>query len=132
VDIAVYVRTYRKQLGITQADLAAKLGVARTTIVAIERGQRRLRASELTALKVMGFPDETIDITEPEQSDSRWMWLNRDERMLIRAFRGGRIERVLRMCLAHKDQTISTMQLDEVENGYFLQQRRTNHDRQNG
>src|SRR5690242_6230814 len=89
LEIAEYVRVNRKRLGITQSDLASKLGVARTTLVAIERGQRKLRASELTALRAMGFPDESIETTETPHSnefDERWMWLSRGERVLISAY----------------------------------------------
>jgi DNA-binding XRE family transcriptional regulator len=119
VETAAYVRINRKRLGITQSTLANRLGVARTTIVAIERGQRKLRENELIALKAIGFPDEALDSepAESEQGDERWMWLNKDERILIRAFRGGRIEKVLRLCLAHKDAVLATMQLDEDNDG---------------
>jgi len=119
VEIAQYVRVNRKRLGITQADLASRLGVARTKIVAVERGQRKLKVSELALLRDIGFPDEqvAIDVVETEQGDSRWMWLNGDERTLIRAFRHGRIERVLRLCLSHKDERLAAMALDEVKNG---------------
>jgi transcriptional regulator with XRE-family HTH domain len=119
MNIAAYVRINRKRLGIRQSDLADKLGVARTTIVGIEQGKRKLKVSELAILRDLGFPDEQValHVPESEHTDERWMWLDKDERTLIRAFRQGRIERVLRMCLAHKDQRLSAMELDEVENG---------------
>lgn len=40
----------RKRRGLTQADAAEVLGVARTTITAIEKGERRLKPEELLAL----------------------------------------------------------------------------------
>jgi Zn-dependent peptidase ImmA (M78 family)/DNA-binding XRE family transcriptional regulator len=40
----------RKRCGMTQADAAKVIDVARTTIVAIEKGERRLKASELIKL----------------------------------------------------------------------------------
>lgn len=44
------LRELRETAGKTQEDAAGQLGVARTTIVAIERGTRKARASELTRL----------------------------------------------------------------------------------
>src|SRR6266581_1493815 len=40
----------RQEKGVTQADAAATLGMARTTLVAIEKGDRRVRPNELVAL----------------------------------------------------------------------------------
>jgi Zn-dependent peptidase ImmA (M78 family)/DNA-binding XRE family transcriptional regulator len=40
----------RQEKGATQADAAAALGMARTTLVAIEKGDRRVRPNELVAL----------------------------------------------------------------------------------
>jgi Zn-dependent peptidase ImmA (M78 family)/DNA-binding XRE family transcriptional regulator len=40
----------RKKIGMTQADAATLIDAARTTIVAIEKGERRLKASELLKL----------------------------------------------------------------------------------
>ena len=106
-EMSEYVYRNRKQLGITQAELASRLGVARTTVVAIEQGIRRLRASELAMLKTLGFPDETVQQPMEPVTDSRWMRVTDDERMLIKLFRNGRIEKVLRLCLAAKDQRLA-------------------------
>ncbi|MEM7536326.1 MAG: XRE family transcriptional regulator [Chloroflexota bacterium] len=47
----------RKRQGITQAAAAEMLGVARTTITAIEKGERRIKASELLTLSnIYGQP----------------------------------------------------------------------------
>ncbi|ACL64454.1 helix-turn-helix domain protein [Anaeromyxobacter dehalogenans 2CP-1] len=43
----------RKNANLTQADLAAKIGVARTTLVAVEKGERRPSNAEL--IKLAGF-----------------------------------------------------------------------------
>lgn len=119
MNIAEYVRINRKRLGIRQSDLANRLGVARTTIIGIEQGKRKLKVSELAILRDLGFPDEQVelDVSNLAHTDERWMWLNKDERNLIHYFRHGRIERVLRLCLAHKDERLKTMMFDEVENG---------------
>lgn len=47
----------RKRAGLTQAQLASRLGVARTTLVAIENGERRLEPHEvLSAAEALGVP----------------------------------------------------------------------------
>src|SRR3546814_20402342 len=40
----------RETAGITQADAASEIEVARTTLVAMEKGERRVRIQELTKL----------------------------------------------------------------------------------
>ncbi len=50
VDVGERLRTAREAAGITQADAAASIDVARTTLVAIEKGQRRIRTDELQRL----------------------------------------------------------------------------------
>lgn len=118
--IAEYVYHNRKRLGITQSELALRLGVARTTIVAIEQGKRRLRASELGVLKSIGFPEEIEHSNEEPEIDVRWMRVSDDERLLVRLFRAGRIEKVLRMCLAAKDQRLSKLAQSEKFNEQSL------------
>ena len=44
------LRKARETAGITQADAAAETGMARTTLVAIEQGQRRVRMDEIQLL----------------------------------------------------------------------------------
>ena len=54
-DAGERLRIAREAAKITQADAATAIGVARTTIVAIEQGERRVRMSELQPLaKVYG------------------------------------------------------------------------------
>lgn len=50
VDVGERLRIARENAGITQADAAAAIEVARTTLVAIEQGQRRVRMGELQRL----------------------------------------------------------------------------------
>jgi Zn-dependent peptidase ImmA (M78 family)/DNA-binding XRE family transcriptional regulator len=49
-DIGELLRKAREGAGMTQASVATKLGVARTTLVAIEQGSRRARVEELQTL----------------------------------------------------------------------------------
>jgi len=49
-DVGDRLRIARADAGITQADAAAEIDVARTTLVAIEKGQRRIRSDELHRL----------------------------------------------------------------------------------
>lgn len=49
-DVGDRLRIAREEVGITQAAAAAGIDVARTTLVAIEKGQRRIRPDELQRL----------------------------------------------------------------------------------
>jgi len=49
-DVGERLRIAREGAGITQADAAASIDVARTTLVAIEQGQRRVRMNEVQQL----------------------------------------------------------------------------------
>lgn len=49
-EIGERLRIARDNAKLTQADAAAEMGIARTTLVAIEQGQRRVRLSELQKL----------------------------------------------------------------------------------
>ena len=50
VDVGGRLRGARETTGLTQADVAADLRVARTTLVAMEQGRRRVRTDELQRL----------------------------------------------------------------------------------
>lgn len=50
IDVGERLRSARENSGWTQADAAKEIGVARTTLVAIEKGQRPARLNELQAL----------------------------------------------------------------------------------
>jgi len=112
---AEYVRHHRRELGLTQDDLAQKLGVARTTIVAIEAGQRKLKLSELEVLQQTGFPNHwSIDDTTEEKT---WMHVTEDEKQLVNAYRMGQLERVIRISITKKDSMRhgEPLPFDEVE-----------------
>ena len=49
-DLCERLRLAREEVGITQAKAAGAINVARTTLLAIEKGQRRIRPEELQAL----------------------------------------------------------------------------------
>ena len=51
------LRDGRKARGLTQQDAADHLGVARTTITAIEQGQRRIQPAELIDLAFLLRPE---------------------------------------------------------------------------
>ena len=46
-EIGERLRAARSRSGLTQEDVSRQLKMARTTLVAIEKGQRRVRADEL-------------------------------------------------------------------------------------
>ena len=50
VDVGRRLRIARETAGMTQADAATTINVARTTLVAIEKGQRAVRTAELLPL----------------------------------------------------------------------------------
>ncbi len=58
-DLGARLQAARKARGLTQEEVAARLGVARTTVTAIEKGQRRVRPGELITLA--GLFDRSID-----------------------------------------------------------------------
>ena len=49
-DLGKRLQLARKRQGLTQADAARIIGVARTTVTAVEKGDRRIKASELMKL----------------------------------------------------------------------------------
>jgi Zn-dependent peptidase ImmA (M78 family) len=50
VQLGERLRLARSRAGLTQQDAADRLNMARTTLIALEKGQRRLRAEELKAM----------------------------------------------------------------------------------
>ena len=50
VDVGARLRGAREGAGLTQADVAADLRIARTTLIAMEQGRRRVRTDELQRL----------------------------------------------------------------------------------
>ena len=47
IQLSERLRNARARAGLTQQDAAEKLGIARTTLIALEKGQRRVRSEEL-------------------------------------------------------------------------------------
>ena len=71
--LGVFVRARRKRLGLTQAELAAQVGVSRDWVVRLEQGSPRLEVSKvldaLVALKSAPVLGEEAD--EGEHSHAR-------------------------------------------------------------
>ena len=64
--LGVLLQQARKKRGMTQADAAEVIGAARTTMVAIEKGERRLQASELVKLaRAYGRPVSDFVLPRP-------------------------------------------------------------------
>lgn len=52
-DLGRRIQEARKERGLTQADIAAQLDMARTTVTAIEKGERRIQPGELVQLAAL-------------------------------------------------------------------------------
>ena len=63
------LRRAREDRGFSQEETASRLGVSRTTLVAIEAGERRLRAEELLDLATIS--EEPLDALLREEPGSR-------------------------------------------------------------
>jgi Zn-dependent peptidase ImmA (M78 family)/DNA-binding XRE family transcriptional regulator len=64
------LRAARKQRGLTQEDVAERLDIARTTVVAIEKGERPLSADELVKMGALyGVPVNELLRTIPPPAD---------------------------------------------------------------
>lgn len=62
--VAARLRNARRARGLTQQDAAVAVGVARTTVVAIEKGERRARPKELVDLARL-YDCEVSDLLRP-------------------------------------------------------------------
>jgi len=62
--LADALRKARKDSGLTQADAAEIIGAARTTMTAIEKGERRVKADELIAL-ARAYGRQVSDLVRP-------------------------------------------------------------------
>jgi Zn-dependent peptidase ImmA (M78 family)/transcriptional regulator with XRE-family HTH domain len=70
VELGERLRFAREEAGCTQADAAGQIGVARTTLVSIEKGQRKARLSELQNLaQLYGTSVNTLLRREAVQVD---------------------------------------------------------------
>src|SRR5690348_4351532 len=65
------IKFYRKELHITQADLAQQMGMARTTIVAIEKQQRPVTEDEIATFEVALSLDKDVLKSEPTPTNQR-------------------------------------------------------------
>ena len=65
VDIGERLRLARERAGLTQAQVAGEIGIARTTLVAIERGKRQVRVEELRRL-ARSYGESVNALARPE------------------------------------------------------------------
>lgn len=98
------IQTARKSLNMTQIDLAKHLNVARTTIVAIEAGSRKLKPWELLVLEKIGFPNVMNENANKVTNDSEgeassWVMISPDEYALIKAYRENRLKDMLKIAI---------------------------------
>ncbi len=69
-DLADFVKTRRKQLGITQEDFAQKAGVALTVVRKIEQGKDNLSLSKVNQVLIM-FGHVLAPISEKDATRNR-------------------------------------------------------------
>ena len=86
VDVGGRLRGAREATGLTQSDVAADLRVARTTLVAMEQGRRRVRTDELQRLaRLYGMSVNALLRREAVYVDLvprfRKLWTTNDESM---------------------------------------------------
>ena len=67
LEVGKRLRLARETAGLTQADVALKISVARTTLIAIEKGRRKIRIEELQMLAAM-YNTSVNTILRPESS----------------------------------------------------------------
>ena len=85
VKLGEKLQSSRKNAGFTQQDVAEELGMARTSITAIENGDRNISPEELVKLcrmynrKVSDIIEELQFETEPFRVQFRSMWKKRDQ-----------------------------------------------------
>jgi len=51
--MGTHIKTKRKELGLSQTELATKLGMSRPTLIKVERGERRLTSEEEQRLAML-------------------------------------------------------------------------------
>lgn len=69
-DVAVLVRSTRLARGMTQAELAAQMGVSRDWVVRLEKGHPRLEVQRvLDALHVLGVEMQSTNPSEDSQGE---------------------------------------------------------------
>lgn len=96
-----YMRSYRRKMGLNQADVATVLGCARTTIVALEQGIVSLSKVRYQKLLQMGFPEVELVAEEvPPIPETGWQLLSSLETDLIVAVRSNAYREAMRLILA--------------------------------
>lgn len=87
------IRIARKNAGMKQAELARRMNMARTTVVAIERGTRQVNIQELQQIAghleveykaLLPEGEEELSVIRQERS---WMAVTEDEREVVKAWR---------------------------------------------
>lgn len=69
------IRNLRKRAGLTQEQVAAELNVARPTITAIEKGERKVSAEELAILASL-YECSVNDLYQEGTQGTSTMWLS--------------------------------------------------------
>ena len=108
IKVGQAIQSARKSLNMTQIDLAKHLNVARTTVVAIEAGSRKLKPWELSVLEKIGFPnvmnENAIKLANDSEVEANsWIMITPDEYALIRAYRENRIKDILKIAINKED-----------------------------
>ncbi len=85
IRIGERLRAARKNVGMLQETAAQHLGIARPTLVAIEKGQRGIRRAELRQLAALYHVSESWITTDPAQENTTPPLLVNPE--IIRAMR---------------------------------------------
>lgn len=100
---AEYLRNHRRLLGYRQEDIADLFRVARTTIINIEHGKRRLYEHEVQALNKLGFPKcELVSepLALPPLEAVQWELVNDKELAIIQAIRENQMLEAIRLLMA--------------------------------
>jgi transcriptional regulator with XRE-family HTH domain len=76
-DSITFIKNLREQKGISQADLAKRLGISRTSYIAVEQNKRDISLGEIEKLaKILGFSFEELEQKElPNYTKYRQMIL---------------------------------------------------------
>jgi transcriptional regulator with XRE-family HTH domain len=75
--MSTWIFTKRKELGLSQSDVAAALGVSRPTYIAMEKGERKLTVEqEATLASVLHVSHETVEKNSvPELTNSETLYV---------------------------------------------------------
>jgi Zn-dependent peptidase ImmA (M78 family)/DNA-binding XRE family transcriptional regulator len=109
--LAGRLRLARRDEGLTQEEVAERLGVARTTIVAIEKGERQVRPEELRGLaRILSRPVDELLRPAPAVED-----LDAQFRMVLpTAEQGSKLENAVRLVEQLVDDYVELERLAEA------------------